>query len=78
VPSIIDLALAMAEVVEEAGGVMSEREGRNIGTGLVKRRYMPSGYAQKTVIFEASESSGLEDDEVKHCDADGTCNSGNV
>lgn len=38
-------------------------EGRNIGTGAVKRRYLPSGYAQeKAVVFEASESSGPEDD----------------
>jgi len=46
---MIDLDLAMAEVA-------SGREGRGAGTGAVKRRYSPSGYAQeKAVVFEASE-----------------------
>jgi len=30
------------------------------------------------VVFEASEGGALEDDEVKHYDADGACTSGNV
>jgi len=63
VPSMIDLDLAMAEA--------SGREGRSGGTGAVKRRYSPSGHArEKTVEFEASEGGALEDDEVKHYDAD--------
>ena len=75
-PSMIDLDMTMAEVVDEAGGVTSGREGRFTGTGAVKRRGSPSGYAQeKAVAFEASESGGLEDDEVKHYDADGACTS---
>jgi len=77
VPSMIDLDLAMVEVVDEAGGVTSGREGRS--AAAVKCRYSPSGYAQeKAVVFEASEGGALEDDEVKHYDADGGCTSGNV
>ena len=53
VPSMIDLDLTMAEVA-------SGREGRSAGTGSVKRRYSPSGYAQeKVVVFEASEGGAL-------------------
>jgi len=40
-------------------------------------RYSLSGYAQeKAVMFEAREGGALEDGEVKHYDADGTCTSG--
>jgi len=69
VPSMIDLDLAMTEVVDGAGGVTSGREGRS---GAVKRRGSPTGYAQeKAVVFEASEGGALgEDDGVKHYDAD--------
>jgi hypothetical protein len=79
VPSMIDLDLAMAEVVDEGGGVASGREGRSVGAGAVKRRGSPSDYARgKAVVFEASEGGAVEDDEVKHYDADGTCSSGSV
>jgi len=37
VPSMIDLDLAMAEVVDKAGGVTSRREGRSAGAAAVKR-----------------------------------------
>jgi len=71
VPSMIDLDLAMAEVVDEGGGVASGREGRSVGAGAVKRRGSPSDYARgKAVVFEASEGGAVEDDEVKHYDAD--------
>ena len=76
---MIDLDLAMAEVVDEAGGVTSGREGRSAGAAAVKCWYSPSGYAQeKAVEFEASKGGGFEDDEVKHYDADGPCTSSNV
>lgn len=69
VPSMIDLDLAMAGVVEESSGVASGRE-RDVGA--VKRRGLASDYAQeKAVTFEASEGGEVEDDEVKHYDADG-------
>jgi len=52
-PSMLDRDLTMAEVV-------SWREGCSAGTGAVKRRYSPSGYAQeKAVVFEASEGGAL-------------------
>ncbi|KAH9983798.1 hypothetical protein BJV74DRAFT_980251 [Russula compacta] len=79
VPSMIDLDLAMAEVVDDegSGGVASGREGRGAGGGItgavVKRRGSPSDYAyghEKVVVFEANESGALEDDKVKHYDAD--------
>jgi len=78
VPSMIDLDLAMAEVVDEgSGGIASGREGRTAGagTGAFKRRGLPSEYAQeKAVVFEAREGGALgDDDKVKHYDADGMC-----
>jgi len=75
---MIDLGLAMAEVVDEAGGVTSGREGRSACAAAVKRWYSPSGYAQeKVAVFEASERC-VQDGEVKHYDVDGACTSGNV
>jgi hypothetical protein len=76
VPSMIDLDLTMAEVVDGGGeGVASGREGRH--RGAVKRRGSPTGSPQeKAVAFEASEGGALgEDDVVKHYDADGACRS---
>lgn len=71
VPSMIDLDLAVAEVVDEDAGVAS---GPRRSEGAVKRRGSPSGSVQeKTVTFEASEGGAKEDDKVKHYDADGTC-----
>jgi hypothetical protein len=74
---MIDLDLAVTEVVDEDGGVTSGREGRG---GVVKRRASPTGYAQeKVVVFEASEGGALEEDDgVKHYDADGACRYGNL
>jgi hypothetical protein len=73
-PSMIDLDLAMAEVVDEDGGVASGREGRGASRRAVKRRGSPAGYLQeKAVVFEASEGGAFESDEVKHYDADGAC-----
>ena len=70
-PSTIDLDLAIGEVVDEAGGVTSGREGRSAGAAAVKRWYSPSGYAQeKAMVFEASEGGALQDGMVKHYDAD--------
>jgi len=73
VPSMIDLDLAVAEVVTEDAGVASGRCGRS--EGAVKRRGSPSEFVQeKAVVFqEASEGGTGEDDEVKHYDADGAC-----
>ncbi|KAF8268554.1 hypothetical protein EI94DRAFT_1778532 [Lactarius quietus] len=69
VPSMIDLDLAVAQVVDEDAGVASGRRERS--EGAVKRRGSPSGYVQeKTVRFEASEGGTGEDDKVKHYDAD--------
>lgn len=77
VPSMVDLDLAMAKVTDEGGGVASGREGPS--AGVVKRRGSPAGYPQeKAVAFEANEGGSLEDDEVKHYDADGACALGNV
>lgn len=78
VPSMVDLDLAMAKVTDEGGGgVASGREGPSVG--VVKRRGSPAGYLQeKAVAFEANEGGPLEDDEVKHYDADGACALGNV
>jgi len=76
VPSMIDLDLAMAEVIDEgSGGIASGREGRTAGAGAIKRRGLPSEYAQeKSVVIEAREGGALEDDDkVKHYDADGMC-----
>ncbi len=42
------------------------------GGGIASER----GRAQ--VVFEASEGNALQDDEVKHYDADGACASGDV
>jgi len=76
-PSMIDLDLAMAQVVDEgSGGIASGREGRNpgqsAGTGAFKRRGLPSEDEQeKAVVFEVCEGGELEDDDkVKHYDAD--------
>ncbi|KAH9005584.1 hypothetical protein EDB86DRAFT_3098618 [Lactarius hatsudake] len=70
VPSMIDLDLAVAEVVDEDAGVASGRRGRS--SGAVKRRGSPSGSVQeKAVTFEeVSEGGTGEDGEVKHYDAD--------
>ncbi|KAH9025946.1 CHAT domain-containing protein [Lactarius pseudohatsudake] len=70
VPSMIDLDMSVAEVVNEDAGVASGRRGRS--SGVVKRRGSPSGSVQeKAVTFEeASEGGTGEDGEVKHCDAD--------
>ncbi|KAH9047514.1 hypothetical protein EDB83DRAFT_2677071 [Lactarius deliciosus] len=70
VPSMIDLDLSVAEVVDEDAGVASGRRGRSSGT--VKRRGSPSGSVQeKAVTFEeVSEGGTWEDGEVKHYDAD--------
>ncbi|KAH9025948.1 hypothetical protein EDB85DRAFT_2149400 [Lactarius pseudohatsudake] len=70
VPSMIDLDLSVAEVVDEDAGVASGRRGRS--SGAVKRRGSPSGSVQeKAVTFEeASEGGTGEDGEVKHYDAD--------
>ena len=85
VPSMIDLDLAMAQVVDEGnGGIASGREGRTAGqgagAGTFKRRGLPSEDAQeKAVVFEVREGGALEnDDKVKHYDADGTCASWHV
>jgi len=52
---MIDLDMAMAEVVDEAGGVTSGREGRSAGVAAVKRWYSLSEYAQdKAAVFEVS------------------------
>jgi len=70
VPSMIDLDLAVAEVVDEgSGGVASGRAGRttNSDKSTIKRRGTP----EKSVVFEAHEGGALEDnDKVKHYDAD--------
>jgi hypothetical protein len=79
VPSMIDLDMAMAEVIDEgSGGIASGREGRTAGagvgagTGAFKRRGLPP--REKAVVIEAREGGTLEDDdEVKHYDADGMC-----
>ncbi|KAI9462865.1 hypothetical protein BJY52DRAFT_116203 [Lactarius psammicola] len=69
VPSMIDLDLAVAEVVNEDAGVASGRRGRS--DGVVKRRGSPSeSVREKFVAFEASERGTAEDNEVKHYDAD--------
>ncbi|KAH9162887.1 hypothetical protein EDB89DRAFT_2234509 [Lactarius sanguifluus] len=70
VPSMIDLDLSVAEVVDEDAGVVSGRRGRS--SGAVKRRGSPSGSVQeKAVRFEeVSEGGTWEDGEVKHYDAD--------
>ncbi|KAH9014871.1 hypothetical protein EDB85DRAFT_2157118 [Lactarius pseudohatsudake] len=70
VPSMIDLDLSVAEVVDEDAGVASGRRGRS--SGAVKRRGSPSGSVQeKAVTFEeVSEGGTGEDGEVKHYDAD--------
>jgi hypothetical protein len=76
VPSMIDLDLAMAEVIDEGrGGVASGREGPSALAGAIKRRGSPSDLTQeKRVVFEAEEGGALEDDDkVKHYDADGAC-----
>jgi membrane-associated phospholipid phosphatase len=75
VPSMIDLDLAVAELVDEdSGGVASGREGRTagVGAGAFKRRGLPSEDAQeKAVVFEVRVGGTLEDDDkVKHYDAD--------
>ena len=71
VPSMIDLDLAMAEAVNEAGDVTS---GGGKGAALVPSRSSARGW-----YLEASEGGALEEDDgVKHCDADGECTSGNV
>jgi hypothetical protein len=76
---MIDLDLVMVEVVDEDGGVASGQEGRSTGAGTVKRWGLPSNYVRgKAVVFEVSEGSAGEDDEVKHYDTDGTCSSGSV
>jgi len=75
---MIDLGLAMAEVVDKAGGVTSEREGRSARAAAVKRLYSPSRYAQEKVAVFGRAGGALEDGEVKHCDVDGACTSGNV
>ena len=68
---MIDLDLAVAEVVDEDAGVAS---GPRRSEGAVKRRGSPSGFVQeKAVTFEASEGGAKEDDKVKHYDADGAC-----
>jgi hypothetical protein len=70
VPSMIDLDLAVAQVVDEGAAVASGR--RAASEGGVKRRGSPSGFVQeKTVAFEASEGGTGEDEKVKHYDADG-------
>jgi dihydrosphingosine 1-phosphate phosphatase len=70
VPSMIDLDLAMAEVIDETTGVASGPRERS--QGAIKRRGSPSDLArEKTVVFEASEGGAVEKDEVKHYDADG-------
>jgi hypothetical protein len=70
VPSMIDLDLAMAEVIEESSGVASGPRER--GVGVVKPRDSPSDSArEKVVTFGASEGGEFEGDEVKHYDADG-------
>ncbi|KAI0253432.1 hypothetical protein BJV78DRAFT_1302210 [Lactifluus subvellereus] len=70
VPSMIDLDLATAAVVDESSGVASAPRERGVGT--VKRRGSPSDYArEKAVAFEAGEGGDLQDDKVKHYDADG-------
>ena len=72
VPSMIDLDLAVAELVDEDTGIASGRRERS--EGAVKRRGSPSEFVQeKTVAFEASEGGAGEDEKVKHYDADGTC-----
>jgi len=66
---MIDLDLAVAELVDEDAGVVSGRRGRS--EGMVKRCGSPSEFVQeKAVAFEASEGGRGEDDEVKHYDAD--------
>jgi hypothetical protein len=52
--------------------MMTEPIGES-GGGIVSER----GRAQ-VVVFEASEGNALQDDEVKHYDADGACASGDV
>jgi len=78
VPSMIDLDLAVAEIVEGgSGGIASGREGRTagVGAGAFKRRGLPSEDAQeKAVVFEVREGGTIgDDDKVKHYDADGMC-----
>ncbi|KAH9047509.1 CHAT domain-containing protein [Lactarius deliciosus] len=69
-PSMIDLDLSVAEVVNEDAGVASGRCGRS--PGAVKRRGSPSGSVQvKAITFEeVSEGGTGEDEEAKHYDAD--------
>ena len=66
VPSMIDLDLAVAELVDEDAGVASGRRERS--DGALKRRGSPQ---EKAVVSEVSEKGTAEDDEVKHYDADG-------
>jgi len=75
VPSMVDLGLTIAEVVDEgSGGVASGRAGGTTNKGTIKRRGTP---AEKSVVFEAHEGGALEDDDkVKHYDADGMFASG--
>ncbi|KAH9041470.1 hypothetical protein EDB83DRAFT_2507597 [Lactarius deliciosus] len=67
---IIDLDLAVAEVVDEDAGVASGRRVRS--SGMVKRRWSPSGSVQeKAITFEEANEGGTEEDgEAKHYDAD--------
>ncbi|KAN0128191.1 hypothetical protein V8E53_013957 [Lactarius tabidus] len=54
VPSMTDLDLAVAQVVDEDAGVASRRQGRS--EGAVKRRGSPSGFVQEKIVsFEARE-----------------------
>jgi len=70
VPSMIDLDLAMTGVVEESSGVASAPRERGVGT-IKRRGSPPSDYKrEKAVGFEASEGGKVEDDKVKHYDAD--------
>ncbi|KAH9047501.1 hypothetical protein EDB83DRAFT_1465604 [Lactarius deliciosus] len=70
VPSMIDLDLSVAEVVDEDTGVASGRRGRS--SGAVKRCGSPSrSVREKAAVFEeASEGGTWEDGKVKHYDAD--------
>jgi dihydrosphingosine 1-phosphate phosphatase len=76
VPSMIDLDLAMTEVVDETGVVASGPRERSIGA--VKRRGSPpsdSVQEKAAAVVEAREGGTHEDDnKVKHYDADGTWN----
>ncbi|KAH9005603.1 hypothetical protein EDB86DRAFT_2879445 [Lactarius hatsudake] len=62
VPSMIDLDLSVAEVVNNDAGVASGRRGRSLGA--VKRRGSPSGSVQEKA------GGSREDGKVKRCDAD--------